>query len=106
MNEDKTILSIICDCMCMMERIDIQQTNAITLKCPICEKYEEDNHLVRIEGKIIRDGDCPLKKTISCEDCEFFDGWGFDIAKTLAVIYCTNKNILDGNYLKLDKNKL
>ena len=58
-------------------------------------------NLVRLNGKVVRDGKCPLKKGILCENCKDYDGWGIDIKKHRPDIYCKNPKIIDGNMLTL-----
>ena len=62
---------------------------------------EHNMHLVRLKGKVVRDGSCPLKKGILCEDCEDYDGWGIDIGEHRSDIYCKNPRIVDGTMLTL-----
>ena len=59
------------------------------------------SHLIRLDGKVVRDGKCPLKKTILCENCEDYDGWGINIRLHKADIYCKNPKIVDGSKLTL-----
>ena len=58
-------------------------------------------NMIRLKGKIIRDEDCPIKKTIMCEDCPFYDGWGVDVKTYKMHIYCTNQNIINRSKLTL-----
>ena len=60
-----------------------------------------NTHLVQLKGKVVRDGKCPLKKTILCEDCEDYDGWGIDLKAHRTDIYCKNPRIIDSNKLTL-----
>lgn len=66
---------------------------------------ENNSHLTRLKGKIIRNENCPLGKLILCENCEFYDGWGIDVEDGKAHIYCTNENIVDANRLNITLEK-
>ena len=59
-------------------------------------------HLVQLSGKIILNENCPVKKTILCENCEFYDGWGVDTVNYEIHIYCNNSRIIDGKKLELN----
>jgi len=60
--------------------------------------------MVALKGKIVRLGECPLKKLIECEDCEYYDGWGVDIKNHRLSIWCFNNNIVDGKTIQLNEN--
>ena len=62
---------------------------------------EKHSHLIRLDGKVVRDGKCPLKKMILCEDCNDYDGWGINIREHRADIYCKNPRIIDDSKLTL-----
>jgi len=68
----------------------------------IFDEEESNIHLTKIKGKIIRDVDCPLKKSILCEDCDFYDGWGVDTVNYEVHVYCNHPNIINAKKLKLD----
>ena len=67
----------------------------------IFDEEESNIHLVRLNGKVIREGECPLKKLIPCEKCEFYDGWGVDLINYRAEVWCTSPKIVDGSKLVL-----
>jgi len=59
------------------------------------KRNDSNGQLTKLKGKIIRDNDCPLKKKILCENCENYDGWGFDIKSFEFDVYCNHPNIID-----------
>ena len=70
-------------------------------KFEVFDEEESNIHLVKLKGKVVRDGKCPLKKIILCENCEDYDGWGISIHEHNADIYCKNSRIIDGSKLTL-----
>lgn len=62
--------------------------------------------MVVLEGKIIRKGKCPVNKSIPCEDCEHYDGWGIDIKNHKIEIWCFNNNIIDAKIITLTDEKI
>ena len=67
----------------------------------IFDEEESNIHLIQLKGKIVRDGDCPINKSILCEDCEFYDGWGYDMQNYKFEVFCNNPNVVDAKKLKL-----
>ncbi|KKN53367.1 hypothetical protein LCGC14_0603370 [marine sediment metagenome] len=66
--------------------------------------------MIKIVAKIVRDGECPLKLKIPCSECEYYDGWGFDVKrfdkgdnlKGISVfdIWCNTSSIVDVKDIK------
>lgn len=71
----------------------------------IFDEEETGIHLTKLKGKIIRDGNCPLKKIIACEDCKFYDGWGVDTIEYEVHVYCNHPNLIDTKKLKLTREE-
>ena len=67
----------------------------------IFDEEESNIHIIQLEGKIVRKNECPLKKKILCEECEFHDGWSVDAINYKVHIFCTNPNIIDSSKLTL-----
>lgn len=50
---------------------------------------------MRVLGKIVRISECPIGRSVPCDQCPNYIGWGAGLNKHRGYIYCNPRNIID-----------
>ena len=50
---------------------------------------------MRVLGKIVRSVERPIGKSVVCNQCPNYIGWGYHLNKHVAYIHCNPRNMID-----------